>query len=163
MSVRAHILAPCALGRVLDGEAIRALRAKLVCGGANNQLAAAESGDLLAARGVLYVPDYVANAGGIINVAAEYLGWSMSDVAARVAAIGGRVEELLDAAAAAGIAPARMADIRAREIIATGSPSRPMDASRSSFTRNGVDTVYRSQARQFDAPHQTCTRSPGDR
>jgi leucine dehydrogenase len=132
LSVKAHILAPCALGGVLDCATIKTVRARLVCGGANNQLATPENGDLLAARGVLYVPDYVANAGGIINVAAEYLGWSVSDVAARVAAIGARVEELLDAAAAAGMAPSRMADIRAREIIAAGPSSCPKNASRAS-------------------------------
>ncbi len=65
------ILAPCALGGVLTGITARALRAKIVAGAANNQLASADVGKVLFERHILYAPDYVINAGGIINVAGE--------------------------------------------------------------------------------------------
>lgn len=67
------ILAPCAIGAVLNAQTIPALKAKAVCGGANNQLADDAAGAALHARGILYAPDFVVNAGGIINVATEIL------------------------------------------------------------------------------------------
>ncbi len=73
LSVEADILAPCAIGAILNEESIPALRVSAVCGGANNQLASSEDGARLHARGILYAPDFVANAGGIINVATEVL------------------------------------------------------------------------------------------
>jgi hypothetical protein len=76
LDAKCEIFAPCALGAVIDERSVARLRARIVCGAANNVLATPEDGDRLADRGVLYAPDYVVNAGGIINVAAEYLGWS---------------------------------------------------------------------------------------
>ena len=67
----ADIFAPCALGGVLNADTIPLLKATVVAGAANNQLARHEDGELLAERGVLYAPDFVINAGGLINVAAE--------------------------------------------------------------------------------------------
>ncbi len=67
----AEIFAPCALGGILNGETIPRLRASIVAGSANNQLAADTDGVLLHQRGILYAPDYVINAGGIINIAHE--------------------------------------------------------------------------------------------
>src|SRR3546814_5924247 len=64
---RCDIFAPCALGGVIDRDAIRRLRARIVCGGANNVLASVEDGDRLADRDVLYAPDYVVNADGKIG------------------------------------------------------------------------------------------------
>jgi leucine dehydrogenase len=93
--------------------------AKLVCGAANNQLATPDVAALLVDRGITYVPDYVANAGGIINVSAEYLGESSLDVEARVMAIGPRVATILDQADREGASPALVADRMAREIIAS--------------------------------------------
>ncbi|MBC7929635.1 MAG: Glu/Leu/Phe/Val dehydrogenase [Rubrivivax sp.] len=74
-SVEADIFAPCALGGVLNDETIPRLRAEVVAGAANNQLLEARHGEALEARGILYAPDYVANAGGIINGCIELLGW----------------------------------------------------------------------------------------
>jgi len=71
------VLAPCALGAILNDTTITALRTKIVCGAANNQLAEPRHGLALAERGILYGPDYVVNAGGIINVAYEVSGNSM--------------------------------------------------------------------------------------
>ena len=70
----ADVLAPCALGNVLNSETIPRIRAKIVAGAANNQLASVEDGARLTDRGILYAPDYVINAGGVISVAYEYLG-----------------------------------------------------------------------------------------
>ncbi|SDA10634.1 Glu/Leu/Phe/Val dehydrogenase [Sphingomonas sp. NFR15] len=112
------VFAPCALGGVLDPAAVRRLRAKVVCGAANNQLATSAQGDELAERGILYAPDYLVNAGGIINVAAEYLGWSEDESRARVDRIGTRLAQVLDLADADQVAPHLAADRLARAIIA---------------------------------------------
>jgi len=71
----ADILAPCALGGGLNDETIPQLRVELVVGAANNQLLEDRHGDMLEARGVTYAPDYVANAGGVINVYSELAAW----------------------------------------------------------------------------------------
>jgi leucine dehydrogenase len=75
-SVRADVFAPCALGAVINDKTIPQLRVEIVAGGANNQLQDERHGDELHRRGILYVPDYVANAGGVINVYSELAGWS---------------------------------------------------------------------------------------
>jgi len=74
-SVAADIFSPCALGGILNDETIPLLRVQIVAGGANNQLLEERHGDALEARGILYAPDYVANAGGVINVYGEVEGW----------------------------------------------------------------------------------------
>lgn len=96
--VEADVFSPNALGGVLNADVIERLAAPVVCGGANNQLASDLDGERLFRRGVVYVPDYVANAGGIINVMAEFLGETSSDVRARVLQIGQRVTRILDEA-----------------------------------------------------------------
>jgi leucine dehydrogenase len=93
-SIDCDVLAPCALGGFLTSELVPEISAKIICGGANNQLGDEVVGDLLRQSGILYVPDYVANAGGIINVAAEYLGWSPVDVNLKINAIPKRVLEI---------------------------------------------------------------------
>lgn len=120
LSARADILAPCALGGVVNHRTVGTLKAKVVCGAANNQLAEAEDGERLADRGILYAPDYVVNAGGIINVAAEYLDWSPAEAAMRVDATADRLERVLEHAAATGVAPHTAADRLARMMIAAG-------------------------------------------
>jgi leucine dehydrogenase len=70
------ILAPCAMGAVINDESIKKLKTKIVCGGANNQLAEPRHGDMLREMGILYAPDYVANAGGLMNVFVELEGYS---------------------------------------------------------------------------------------
>ncbi|WP_066717205.1 Glu/Leu/Phe/Val family dehydrogenase [Sphingomonas pituitosa] len=120
LSAQADIFAPCALGGVLNAETVEVLRAPLVCGAANNQLATPADGERLARRGVLYAPDYVVNAGGIINVAGEYLGWASEEVAFRVESTGERLAAVLDHAEAKGMPPHVAADSLARAAIATG-------------------------------------------
>lgn len=116
--VEADVFAPCALGGALTRDTVAALKARLVCGAANNQLATPDVADLLHERGVAYVPDYVANAGGIISVSAEYLGEGPTEVADRVAAIAPRVAALLERAAREARSPALVADEMAEEVIA---------------------------------------------
>lgn len=72
MKVQCDILSPCALGGMINKESISTIRCKAVAGGANNQLQKAEDGVLLKSKGILYAPDYVINAGGIINASLEY-------------------------------------------------------------------------------------------
>lgn len=119
----ADVFAPCALGGVLDEGSIARLRATLVCGAANNQLATPDDGARLARRGILYAPDYVVNAGGIINVAAEYLGWNEGEVARRVDATGTRLATVLDLAERDETPPDQAADQLAAELMAAGAPA----------------------------------------
>jgi leucine dehydrogenase len=72
----ADIFAPCALGAVINDDTLKRLKVGIVAGGANNQLAEERHGDALAAKGILYAPDYVINGGGLINVYGEIHGWT---------------------------------------------------------------------------------------
>lgn len=76
LSVEADVLSPNALGAVINEKTIPLLKCKIVCGGANNQLATPEDAERLYRRGILYAPDYVVNAGGVIQVADELLGFN---------------------------------------------------------------------------------------
>jgi leucine dehydrogenase len=91
------ILAPCALGGVLDQTTIPHLNAKIVCGAANNQLAHDGLAEDLQARGILYAPDFVANAGGIVNISVELSsgGYDAATAERAVATIGDTVAALL--------------------------------------------------------------------
>jgi leucine dehydrogenase len=120
--VEAQVFAPCALGGALDLATARTLRAGVVCGAANNQLATPVAADLLMARGIAYAPDYVVNAGGIVNVAAEYLGESEDDVRARVMEIGPRTRRLLETAAEEGLPPPVVADRMAEDLMQRPEP-----------------------------------------
>ncbi|MCZ6773068.1 MAG: hypothetical protein O7G83_13975, partial [Proteobacteria bacterium] len=89
------IIAPCALGNVLNSGSIPRIRAKVIAGAANNQLAAEIDGRRLADRGILYAPDYVINAGGVISVAHEFLGDSSeNEVRGEVSRIPDRLAEI---------------------------------------------------------------------
>lgn len=77
LDVEADIFAPCAMGGVLDDDAVGRLRVAAVCGGANNQLLTSEHGERLRERGIRYVPDYVANAGGVISGSVDIAGWDL--------------------------------------------------------------------------------------
>jgi leucine dehydrogenase len=72
----ADVFAPCALGAIINDDTLKRLKVTIVAGGANNQLAEERHGDALAARGILYAPDYVINGGGLINVYGEIHGWT---------------------------------------------------------------------------------------
>ncbi len=113
------ILAPCALGNILTSTTIPKIRAKIIAGGANNQLSTPEDGARLAERDILYAPDYVINAGGIINVAAEYYGNSSDDdVRADVGRIKDRLIEIFRQAKETGRPTNELADELARKLVA---------------------------------------------
>jgi leucine dehydrogenase len=116
------VFAPCATGGVLSAETIPRLACRVVAGSANNQLATQADGDRLAAGGILYAPDYVINAGGVIHLAGyETLGWDDARMAARLAGIGETLDEVFEAAQTQGISTAEAADRLARARIEAGS------------------------------------------
>jgi leucine dehydrogenase len=97
LTQEAEIFAPCALGAILNAQSIPRLKAKVIAGAANNQLALDRDGAALHAAGVLYAPDYVINAGGIINVFHEYYGASSeSQVSAAIALIPARLADIFE-------------------------------------------------------------------
>ncbi len=107
---QADIYAPCALGGALDDDTVTALRAKIVCGGANNQLAHAGIEKRLADRGILYAPDYVVNAGGVIQVADELEGFNLDRARAKASKIFGTTKKIFAIADDEGVPPAVAAD-----------------------------------------------------
>ena len=116
------VLAPCALGNILTAQSIPNIRAKVIAGAANNQLATEEDGTTLAEREILYAPDYVINAGGIVNVAAEYFGNSSEEqVRTEVAQIPARLDTIFAEAKATKEPTNRIADRMARHIVADGA------------------------------------------
>jgi len=121
LSLEADVVSPCALGAILTEATIAALNAPIVAGGANNQLATREDGERIAARGILYAPDYVINAGGIINVSTEYLDdGDASLVRRRIETIPGRLEQIWATSAETGTNPAEVADAMAMKLIGRG-------------------------------------------
>lgn len=115
------VLAPCALGNILTSTTIPKIRAKIIAGAANNQLATATDGARLAERDILYAPDYVINAGGIISVAREYYGDSSEEqVRADVSRIKYRLQSIFDEAKASGRPTNELADELARNLVAAG-------------------------------------------
>ncbi len=108
--VQADIYAPCALGATLNPATLARLKVKIVAGGANNQLATADMGDLLLQKSILYAPDFVINAGGIIKVCYEYLKKPESEVEAHVRTIGATLTEVFERAAREGVATSVVAD-----------------------------------------------------
>jgi valine dehydrogenase (NAD+) len=104
------VYAPCALGGALDDETVPALRAKVVVGGANNQLAHPGVEKLLADRGILYAPDYLVNAGGVIQVADEIEGFDFQRAKLRATRIFDTTRDILRLAESDGVTPAQAAD-----------------------------------------------------
>jgi leucine dehydrogenase len=98
LALDVDVLAPCALGAVLDSRSIPRLRARVIAGAANNQLAQGQDGTALPAAGILYAPDYVINAGGIISVWHEYRrgGATEAHVITDIEAIPGRLTEIFE-------------------------------------------------------------------
>ena len=121
MSLEADVFSPNALGAILDEASIAKLNAPIVAGGANNQLKTDGDGQRLMDRGILYAPDYVINAGGIINVSTEYLrDGSVDLVRTRIEAIPDRLETIWSESAASGRDPAAVADSMAQKLIGRG-------------------------------------------
>ncbi|MCG0287267.1 amino acid dehydrogenase [Streptomyces sp. PSAA01] len=114
------VYAPCALGGALDDATVPVLTAKVVCGAANNQLAHPGVEKDLAGRGILYAPDYVVNAGGVIQVADELHGFDFDRAKAKAAKIFDTTLAIFDRAQTDGIPPAAAADRLAEHRMAEG-------------------------------------------
>ena len=120
------LLAPCALGGVLSEETVPQLRCRAIAGAANNQLTAEPVGRQLADRGILWVPDFVANAGGIINISVELEpeGYAPERAEARVRAVGDTTRAVLDHAESTGATPLAAAmEIAQRRVAEAASPA----------------------------------------
>jgi leucine dehydrogenase len=117
MGVEADIFSPCALGAILTQSSVAALKAKAVAGGANNQLATGQEGKMLADRGILYAPDYVINAGGIINVLRHIENAGDDEINRRIDAIPDRLHAIWRESDASGATPAEVADNMAKKLI----------------------------------------------
>ena len=112
------ILAPCALGNILTSATIPRIKASIIAGAANNQLSTAADGKRLQDRNILYAPDYVINAGGIISVSHEYHGGSSEEAARRdVEKIPGRLTKLFEDSSSSGRPTNELADELARRLI----------------------------------------------
>ncbi|MFY0990339.1 Glu/Leu/Phe/Val family dehydrogenase [Halomonas sp. C05BenzN] len=116
------LFAPCAMGAALTADVVERLRARVVCGAANNQLASPGIADRLMERGILYTPDYVANAGGVIEIAWQRRGdaYRREDVMAHIERIGDTLDEIFARANREQRSPARVADDLARERFGRG-------------------------------------------
>lgn len=119
------IFAPCALGGAINDGNVRELRAAIVCGAANNQLARPGLEQDLHARGVLYAPDYLVNAGGVIHVADELEGYDAERVRRRTSAIFDTTIEVLESAEDDGVPPLTAADRIAERRMAAARTQRP--------------------------------------
>jgi len=121
------VYAPCALGEALDDATVQVLSAKVVCGAANNQLAVEGSGgtaETLMARGITYAPDFLVNAGGVIQVSDELHGFDFNRAKQRTKGIFEATASVLDLAAAKGISPAVAADHLAEQRMAQVGSNR---------------------------------------
>jgi valine dehydrogenase (NAD+) len=116
------LYSPNALGRALDDATAASLTATVVCGGANNQLAHPAVAQQLADRGITYAPDYLVNAGGVIQVADELHGFDLARAEARALGIFDTTVEVLELAASRQVTPASAADQLAEARIAAASP-----------------------------------------
>jgi leucine dehydrogenase len=115
-AVDADVFAPCALGGTLNERTIPEIRARIVAGAANNQLATPEDDARLAARGITYVPDFLASAGGVTNGVSELDGYDRADVEARIERIAATTEAVLAEAQRRGIPSGEAAESLAMEM-----------------------------------------------
>jgi valine dehydrogenase (NAD+) len=118
------IYAPCALGGAINDDSVQAMKAKVVCGAANNQLAHPGIEEVLKSRGILYAPDYCVNSGGLIQVADELHGFSFQRAQARASGIYDTTKRVFELAAAHGLPTAVAADRLAEKRMADVSRLR---------------------------------------
>ena len=124
LSADVDVLAPCALGKILNSKSIPGIRAKVIAGAANNQLATDADGQALADRGILYAPDYVINGGGITSCCLEYFGTdSDAGVRSSIEQIPDRLLGIYREAAESGRPTSAVADDLARRLVAAGKGS----------------------------------------
>jgi leucine dehydrogenase len=129
-SADVDVVAPCALGAVLDDRRIPMLKAKVIAGAANNQLAEPRHGEALQKRGILYSPDYAINAGGLINVAQEVKGYDELAAKSRTARIHDTMTMIFERARSEGKRPEQIADRLAEERIAAKRKERGLGTRR---------------------------------
>jgi leucine dehydrogenase len=115
--VRCDIFAPCAMGAVINDETIVRMQAKIIAGSANNQLKEARHGELIHELGIVYAPDYVINAGGVINIAEEWNGYDRERAFAKVMEINRTVSLVFEISKQEGIPSYLAADRLAEERI----------------------------------------------
>jgi leucine dehydrogenase len=119
LEAEVDVLVPCALGGILNEETVPRLGCPVVAGAANNQLAGDGIADMLAARGVLWAPDFVVNAGGLINIAEELNGYDAADARRRVRGIADTLGEIFEVAESIGATPLTAAMELARRRLVT--------------------------------------------
>jgi leucine dehydrogenase len=124
--VECDIFSPCALGAIINDDTIDRLKCQVVAGSANNQLKEERHGDLLQEKGIVYAPDYVINAGGLINVADELLGYNRDRAMKKVEGIYDNIMKVFEIAERDNIPTYKAADRMAEERIATLRQSRSM-------------------------------------
>jgi leucine dehydrogenase len=117
------VLAPCAMGGLVDVERAETLRCRIVCGAANNPLSGHAAAERLAERGILYVPDFLANCGGLLHVDAERRGASAHEVEQALAEARQRTLAVLAEARASGCPPVEVAERHAWDRIAARAPA----------------------------------------
>jgi leucine dehydrogenase len=115
LEAEVDVLAPCALGGILDDQSVTRLRCPIVAGAANNQLATDKIAEVLAARRILWAPDFVVNAGGIINIAEELVRYDAAAARRRVRGIADTLRQIFDDAQAAQATPLQAAMELARK------------------------------------------------
>ncbi len=135
-SQEVDIFSPCALGAILNDETIPQLKARVVAGSANNQLQDSRHGDILHELGIVYAPDYVINAGGVINVADELYGYNRERAMKRVDGIYDSIEKIFTISKRDGIPTYVAANRLAEERIARVSKSR------SQFLKNEKNILH---------------------
>ncbi len=135
--VKCDIFAPCALGAVLNGDTVPRLQASVIAGAANNQLKDEAHGSLLHERGILYVPDYVINAGGVINIAEEFKGYNRERAMKKVEKIYQNVARVIEIAKRDRLPTFKAADSMAEERI------RRKRLSKKTYLPNGRDRLSR--------------------
>jgi leucine dehydrogenase len=125
-AVKCDVFAPCALGAVLNDRTIPQIQAKIVAGAANNQLAEDRHGEELLRRGILYAPDFVINAGGIINVSCEFQpnGYDEAASLVKVRNIYEAVKDVVATSRAQSIPTSQAAVVLAEKILADGRKNR---------------------------------------
>jgi leucine dehydrogenase len=128
--IECDVVAPCALGSALNDVTIPRIKAKIVAGAANNQLAQPRHGDDCHARGILYAPDYAINAGGLVNVAQEVVGYDAEKSRGNTMKIYDTIWEIADRAKKTGAPTYRIADMMVEEKLALTSKNKVRTAAR---------------------------------
>ena len=128
LTAEVDVLAPCALGAILNARSVESLRAGIVAGAANNQLESPGTADHLQDRGILYCPDFLINAGGIIDVYHQMQGSDRGSVRAQIERISATLKEVLYRADRCGRSPQHIAEALAEETIAAAADARKIAA-----------------------------------